>query len=1340
MEPHDGSASHVRWVPRVSGFVWAGLLVVWTVAWSVTPGRIAEDTKNDLYVDPWGFLGRALHLWDPQVTWGGLQNQAFGYLFPMGPFFGVGSEIFPMWVVQRLWWMTLLTAGFVAVMGLLRAMDVGTPGVRVIAALAYVLAPRVVTTIGGLSSEAQPQLLAPAILWPLVLMDRGRLGVRKAVALSGLAIVCCGGVNATATAFAILPSAIWLLTRRRWWRQPTTWAWGVAVAAATSWWLVPLLVMGRHSPPFLEWIENAKAVSSQITLLDVLRGTTHWLGHLVTPGGVWWPAGHELVSSRTSILLTTVVMVVGLAGLSLGPIRHRAFLLTVFACGVIALSLPHDGSFASPLAGVAQSALDGPLVALRNIHKADLLVRLPLAIGLAHLLGLVAAWHPRRVWLRAGALTAAVGLVIGAAVPAFGGAIATRGTFSEMAPQWRDLGAWLESEGDGRALIVPAANFGEYSWGRTIDEPLRALSTAAYVVRDAVPLTPAGTIRLLDEVERRMQTGRSLGGATTMLRSAGIRHLVLRNDLVPSESGQPPVALSRSALLNTPDITFTRGFGQTRLDAAGERVHPVEVFTLAGTVAPELGLWDVEDVVGATGAPEDLARLGDAGLGERPVIFDGDRTTTLEPRSEIITDGFRARTRWFGAPRGQDITSALDEQAAGDAPDYLPWPEVARRSVVDLSGVRSVRASSSLAEDFGFAGLQPAHRPFAALDGNARTAWAAMWDKAPELSIALDGPTDLREIRISAWVDRVRFGEGLGIATDVTVTTDAGSVDAHLSATGEPTTVALPEGQTSNVKVRIRDTTGGATSGVITGLSEVALPGITPKEVIVTPSTPATDAGSAVLGSGLTGKDGCSALAKEFTCFSGELVDPESTGAMVREVEGLGRGDRVLRGTFAVDPLRPPAELMKVPGVDVTASSLRGYAPSALPVGVVDGDDRTAWSPSSSDESPSLTLTFDKPTTITSLRLQTRREWAEKESPAVVVDIDGTEVTRRLQAGGVLTIPATNGRKVTLTFVSLPGPNRPGVGSLELEELELFGQDFAPPIQELRGGCGTGPDLVVDGRRVPTSAAGPRSAVFGVGEFTWQACGPVTLSDAPSHGVSLEPWRGLAPRSMVITSDEEPTDATAQPVAQDRVSAAVVQADIEAGTRRLLVMSENSNSGWEAHLGGLRLEPQIVDGWRQGFVVPEGASGQLRIEFAPDSSYRWSLLVGSVLALALLVAAMLPDRRRGAERSRPPVALGAGVQRRWVELGVVAAAALMAGLAGLAVGVVAVTLIRVLRPPAWVWPTTVIVLGVAAGGTQLVLSPGAVGGPAVEGVVRLLVLGAIALAVTSSSQQAARET
>jgi arabinofuranan 3-O-arabinosyltransferase len=201
------------------------LLVLWTVAFAQQPGKVVADTKIDLALDPWGLMSRALHLWDAGTTFGVLQNQAYGYLFPMGPFAAVGQLVAAPWVVQRLWWAVLLTAGFLAMRALLAAWRVADPVTRQLAALAFALSPRVVSTLGPISSESAPALLAPAILLPLVLAGQGRIGERRAAAVSALAVLCCGGVNATATAFAVVPAGLWLVTRRGWWRAPVTWWW-----------------------------------------------------------------------------------------------------------------------------------------------------------------------------------------------------------------------------------------------------------------------------------------------------------------------------------------------------------------------------------------------------------------------------------------------------------------------------------------------------------------------------------------------------------------------------------------------------------------------------------------------------------------------------------------------------------------------------------------------------------------------------------------------------------------------------------------------------------------------------------------------------------------------------------------------------------------------------------------------------------------------------------------------------------------------------------------------------------------------------------------------------------
>lgn len=1318
----------------------AALLLVWAVAWSVPAGRLTGDTKTDLYVDPWGFLARAAHLWDPQVTWGVLQNQGYGYLLPMGPFFALMGEVFPVWVAQRLWWSLLLTVGLVTAYALLAALGVRSPGARVLAALAYTLSPRILSTLGGLSSEALPVLLVPAILLPVVLASQGRLGPRRAAAFSALAILGCGGVNATATVLAAVPAGLWLLTRRRWWRAPLTWWWLAGTVVASAWWLGPLIVLSRYSPPFLGWIERASDVVREIDLLDVTRGTTHWLGFVVTSGGEWWPAGYDVATGPLLVATTALVAGLSLGGLALGAVPERRFLLVTLGLGYLLLGVALLGPVSSPLAPFAQNLLDGPLVAFRNIHKADPLVRLPLMVGLAHALdrGLTAlAGRSLRTRLPVGAAGLLVVLVV--AAPGLSGAIAPRGTFPDVARQWHEAGQWLsERQQDGRALVVPAASFGEYDWGRTIDEPIRPVSSIDYAVRDAVPLTPAGTIRLLDAVELRLQTGRDVGGAVDVLRRLGVRYLVLRNDLDAASAGQPPVTYARSAVRSTPAVRLAKGFGSTRFDASGERVFPVEVYDL-GAAASLAVTQTVSETVAVSGGPENLLEVVEAGV-QGLVVLDGDRVPDLEPGRRVVTDGYRARARWFGATRGRDTSSTLTADEIETTRDYRPWQDLGRHAVTTFTGgVQGVSASSSLATTYTLAGLRPADRPAAALDGDPTTAWVTQFDEQPGLEIRLDRQHSIPSARIEVLTDGDRF-PGLGVPTRLLVRTDSGTVPVDVPASGQ-VDVALPGGPTRTVTVEVLDTDEGAPGQVLTGLVAVDLEGISVTEVVSAPVDRPEPADAVLLSAGLPGSDGCVLPEGAVVCFGEGGRDPEGGAVLSRRVAVAGGESFEASGTLSISRWSDLPDLA-VPGVRVEASSSRTPSVAARPESVVDGDDRTAWSPAAHDGSPTLTLTLDEPTDVESVTVSVRRGWMARYRPLVRVRLDDREVVVRASADGYLAVSGDDVTTVAISWLPFVGRDRGAAASLEVEEVSVFGADLPRPANEVTRSCGAGPELIVDGTQVATRVEGPRSALWGDGVLRWVACTPVVLGTGTTHDVEVRGDAVMRPESVALVGADAAAPSTAVPADVRASSATSLTGTVADGPQRVLALAMNHNVGWEATVAGRPLDPLVVDGFRQGFVLPAGTSGPLEIRFAPDTPYRWALGLGLLLTLIVPVGLLVPDRGRRSSQA-------AGAQGAAPRLAVVAAVAIGGAVvvagpwAGLVAGL-AVLALRV-RPVHRDVTTAFVVLALVTGSGVLaaLTQPSMPTLPWVEAVVTLAVTAAVVLAgaapaVTPTAWPAAR--
>ncbi|HTM85065.1 MAG TPA: alpha-(1-_3)-arabinofuranosyltransferase family protein, partial [Mycobacterium sp.] len=444
--------------PASRRWLWLVGTIALVCSFAQAPGQISPDTKLDLTADPLRFLARATNLWSSDLPFGQAQNQAYGYLFPHGAFFVAGDLLgLPGWVTQRLWWALLLTVGFWGLLRVAEALNIGTPTSRVLAGIAFALSPRVLTTLGSISSETLPMMLAPWVLLPVLLALRGTgpRSVRMLAGQAGLAMALMGAVNAVATVAGCLPAVIWWACHRpnrRWWRF-TAW-WLAATALASLWWFTALLLLGRISPPFLDFIESSGVTTRWTSLTEMLRGTAGWTP-FVAPDAT---AGTALVTGPLFVLATGLVAAGGLAGLALlAAHRHPAIgrLTVLLLVGVVLLGAGYAGGLGAPLAHPVQEFLDAAGAPLRNVHKLESVIRIPLTLGVAALLGRIplpgsapaAQWrsafaHPERDKRVAVGIVVLCALLVATSL-AWTGRLAPPGTFRAIPSYWQAAADWL---------------------------------------------------------------------------------------------------------------------------------------------------------------------------------------------------------------------------------------------------------------------------------------------------------------------------------------------------------------------------------------------------------------------------------------------------------------------------------------------------------------------------------------------------------------------------------------------------------------------------------------------------------------------------------------------------------------------------------------------------------------------------------------------------------------------------------------------------------------------------------------------------------------------------------
>jgi Alpha-(1->3)-arabinofuranosyltransferase len=338
-------------------------------------------------------------------------------------------------------------------------------------------------------------------------------------------------------------------------------------------------------------------------------------------------------------------------------------------------------------------------------------------------------------------------------------------------------------------------------------------------------------------------------------------------------------------------------------------------------------------------------------------------------------------------------------------------------------------------------------------------------------------------------------------------------------------------------------------------------------------------------------------------------------------------------------------------GIRVRASSRSIDAPVGRPQSAVDGDPGTSWIARVDDQRPEVVLSWAGERTIRGLEFEyapalaasrpsqllitaSETSWIADVGREGAVRFDQPIRTSRISVRIVRSTPVVDRDTRTGVTTMLP----PGVSELRVVGADdlVRAVDAAAPVAL---DCGHGPDVVLNGRPLPTAVEGTVGDVLAGRPLRLTVCedGVVGRLEPGVHVITAEPTAQMRPVTVILEPIGE------QPVAGPVPELGVFSWDdvhrvVTVGERTdpaLLVVPENWNAGWEARLDGSVLDQVRHDGWAQAYVVPPGPAGFIVLRYPPDVTYR-ELLITGALALAVVVGmAAFPESGRRARSVRP---------------------------------------------------------------------------------------------------------